>query len=118
MPAQPHSFAARLRALRNERGLSKTRLGEMVGVSTTCVWNWEEGNTEPRKYNLEALADALGVSTNYLELGAGKPIDKSTPLTNDTAPPVSLERAINDAKVLIAKLAQVDPKQVSISVNY
>ena len=47
------SFANRLGTLRSERGLSKSGLARAVHVSTTCVWNWEEGNTFPRP---EALA--------------------------------------------------------------
>jgi len=117
MPVEPYSFAARLKKLRNERGMSKTRLGKSVGVSTTCVWNWEEGNTEPRPYNLGALADVLGVSTNYLEFGAGQ---ESTPPFEqpEPAPPITLDKAIEDAKILIASLAKIDPRRVTISLNY
>lgn len=117
MSVKPYSFAARLKKLRNERGMSKTQLGKLVGVSTTCVWNWEEGNTEPRSYNLDTLADALGVSIEYLEFGTGQ---ESTPASeqSEEASPITLEKAIEDAKILIASLAKIDPKRVTISLNY
>jgi transcriptional regulator with XRE-family HTH domain len=117
MPVKPYSFAARLGKLRNQRSMSKTRLANLVGVSTTCVWNWEEGNTEPRSHNLSALADALGVSSDYLEFGTGRD-DDHTFERPDTEPQMTLETAICDAKILIASLAGVDPRQVTISVNY
>jgi transcriptional regulator with XRE-family HTH domain len=67
----PHSdtFAARLRDMRSERGLSKSGLARAVGVSTTCVWNWEEGNTNPRPAALGRIATALATTEAYLERG-------------------------------------------------
>jgi len=114
-----HSFAARLRGLRDQRRLSKTALANSVGVSTTCVWNWEEGNTEPRSENLASLSKVLGVTADYLEFGDrgfGSPdedIDNSTLVTPETLPEV-----IASAKLKIANLAGIDPSKVKISLDY
>lgn len=63
-------FAARLRALRAERGYSKSSFARAVGVTTTCVWNWEEGNTYPRPEALKRIGNTLGTTVGFLETGA------------------------------------------------
>jgi DNA-binding XRE family transcriptional regulator len=65
----PDTFAARLRELRSERSLSKSGLARAVGVSTTCVWNWEEGNTHPRPDALGRIAATLATTEAYLARG-------------------------------------------------
>ena len=114
------SFATRLRSLREERRLSKTALSKLVGVSTTCVWNWEEGNTEPRWENLVALGDALKVSPEYLERGRGLfRGDKADASSSSTeVEQLNLAEVIADAKVKIARLAGTRPDKVSISIEY
>jgi transcriptional regulator with XRE-family HTH domain len=115
MPNNPYSFAARLQSLRSERHLSKTALAKSVGVTTTCVWNWEEGNTEPRDDNMLALSKALNVPLEYLESGtAFSESDQS--LGNDA--PSTLSEAISTAKSHIAELAGIDPEKVRISLEY
>ena len=119
MAVAPHSFAARLKNLREERGLSKTKLGKNVGVSTTCVWNWEEGNTEPRPENLSSLAKVLGVSTSFLEFGPR--VDQGHSVTEDQGDKkiiqLTLAEVIGDAKRRIALLAGIDPERVKISLD-
>lgn len=68
-------FAARLRSLRAERGYSKSSFARAVGVTTTCVWNWEEGNTYPRPEALKRIGNTLGTTVGFLETGAaGAPV--------------------------------------------
>jgi transcriptional regulator with XRE-family HTH domain len=55
-------FAARLRELREQKGMTQAELAEKVGVSSDAVARWERGIREPAWSNLTALADALGVS--------------------------------------------------------
>ena len=64
-------FGQRVYDLREQRELSQIQLGEQVGVSGTCVWNWEYGHTFPRSAALKKLARALNTSTEYLTLGQG-----------------------------------------------
>lgn len=115
----PITFAGRLKMLREQNRLSKTALAKAVGVSTTCVWNWEEGNTEPRGENLLFLSRALNVTTEYLEFGVGK-LDKTlTGLTSENlAAPATLLEVIAEAKMKISKLAIVEPSKVKISIDY
>ncbi len=57
------SFAARLRALRTEAGLSVTELATKSGINRTYIHNLEDGRrVDPRLSLLVKLADALGVT--------------------------------------------------------
>ncbi len=115
------SFANRLRVLRENRRLSKTALAKKVGVSTTCVWNWEEGNTEPRPENLAALSKALNAPVTYLQNGSEW--DEAPSAILGTAPTpygggVTLAEVIADAKNRIAQLAGISSEKVNISLEY
>jgi ribosome-binding protein aMBF1 (putative translation factor) len=56
-----HELASRVRALRNERGLSQQELAKQVGTSQAAIARLELGGAEPRLGTLERIADALGV---------------------------------------------------------
>ncbi len=115
MSIDPHSFASTLQSLRSQRRLSKSALARMVGVTTTCVWNWEEGNTEPRDDNLLALSKALDVPAAYLQFGAREPeMGECDPAKL----PNALHEVIASAKVQIAKIAGIDPSKVKVSLDY
>jgi len=58
-------LASRLRALRLRRG-DQRRLAELAGVSSNTLIKWRKGLGNPRLSELEALADAMGVSVVYL----------------------------------------------------
>jgi transcriptional regulator with XRE-family HTH domain len=67
--ARDRGFSVRLKASRVERGLSKSELARRVGVSSTCVWNWEEANTHPRPEALARIAATLSTTPAFLERG-------------------------------------------------
>jgi transcriptional regulator with XRE-family HTH domain len=75
--ARNADFAARLKACRLERGLSKSELARRVGVSTTCTWNWEEANTHPRPEALAKIAAALSTTSEFLEKGDAPRVPQS-----------------------------------------
>lgn len=126
MAAAPHSFASRLKDLREQRRMSKTGLGKAVGVTTTCVWNWEEGNTEPRSENMAALAKALAVSPEYLELGKGSGPSSASFEVADPLPSrdgndeleASEGLTIAEAKAGLALGLGVPQSAIEISVRY
>jgi transcriptional regulator with XRE-family HTH domain len=68
--AQEDGFAGRLRDLRKQKGLSQTELAEAVGVHYTHIGRYERGKSRPAADTLKRLADALGVSGDYLLEGA------------------------------------------------
>lgn len=59
-------FKDRLRALREEAGMSQPQLADKIGVTNGAVGNWETGDRYPRKAAVEALADVFGVTVDYL----------------------------------------------------
>lgn len=54
-------FGERIRALRQERGLSQERLAELAGVHRTYLSSLERGERNVSLDNIYAIADALGV---------------------------------------------------------
>jgi transcriptional regulator with XRE-family HTH domain len=63
-------FAERLKSLRKQRNLSQTELGGLVDVHYTHIGRYERGSSRPAADTLNRLAQALGVSGDYLLEGA------------------------------------------------
>jgi len=57
-------LAYAIRAAREQAGLSRPELADLVGVNRGAVYTWEKGSSVPSMLNLGALADALGVSAD------------------------------------------------------
>ncbi len=67
---------SRLSDLRRERGLTQEEVARRVRVSTRTIAAWESGGATPRQRNARALAKALGVTLDALQLaeaGGGAP---------------------------------------------
>ena len=56
----------RIRQLRKERGLSITKLAEVIGASYQSMWRYEAGKREPSIKALIKLADFFNVTVDYL----------------------------------------------------
>ena len=69
-PRQETEFAQRLRDLRMKLGLSQTDLGKKTGVHYTHIGRYEAGRSVPTAETLKSLAEALGITTDYLMSGA------------------------------------------------
>lgn len=70
-PAPPaaiggETLGERLHRLRKLRGLTQGELAARLGVSKPTVWAWEQGRARPIDERLEAIAEALGVTTAEL----------------------------------------------------
>jgi len=63
-------FAQRLRKLRKQKNLSQTELGQLAGLHYTHIGRFERGASRPSGDTLMRLADALGVTSDYLLDGA------------------------------------------------
>lgn len=66
-------FSERLMRARSAKGLSKHELEELSGLSRGAIKAYERGNTLPRIDSLAKLAEALGVSINWLTYGNHPP---------------------------------------------
>jgi Zn-dependent peptidase ImmA (M78 family) len=61
----PTFCGERLREARLARGLYKSTLGEMIGVTGTAVTRYEEGQDRPQQEKLRALADQLKFPVDF-----------------------------------------------------
>lgn len=102
------SFTERLRNARKSRGLSQADLAQRAGLEPSAVSHFEAGRRQPSFHNLRKLADALGVTTDYLlgrdiNLGASGPAVEG--LWRRVAELSDAERELLDgvAETLIAK---------------
>ena len=64
--SEMEEFEKRLKQLREDRGLSQTRLAEMVEVTPRVYNRWERGSTIPRLDTLVRIADVLQVTLDEL----------------------------------------------------
>lgn len=62
-------FGENLKKLREQRGLSQAELAKMAKFSQAAIWNFEHGRIIPRERSIDALAQALNVTTDRLILG-------------------------------------------------
>lgn len=67
----PTLMGVRLQALRMEKGWTQEKLAEKSGVSVSTIKNVEHGVRDPSLFSAICLADALGVSLDFLVLGRG-----------------------------------------------
>ncbi len=74
----PRDFCDQLKAAREQRGLSQTELAKLTGLQPSAISHFETGNRSPSFDNLKRLANALGVSIDYL-LGRSAVPDVATP---------------------------------------
>lgn len=68
----------RIRLLRNAAGLSLEALAATLGVSWQTIQQWEKGKTKPTIKRIQALADALKTTKEYLLFG-DSPGARATP---------------------------------------
>lgn len=55
-------FSKNLKFLREKRGISKNKLGEMVGVNQSTIGRWESEEISPSIDNLEKVAKVLNIA--------------------------------------------------------
>lgn len=61
-----NGFAGRLRELRKQSKLSQADLAKILGVHFINISRYERGISKPNSEALKRLAEALGVTTDYL----------------------------------------------------
>lgn len=62
-------LGTRIAALRKQTGMSQAELAKHLRISASAVGMYEQGRREPGADMLVALAEAFGVSTDYLLTG-------------------------------------------------
>jgi transcriptional regulator with XRE-family HTH domain len=59
-------FAARLRLLREEHGMTQRQLADKIQAATSTVGMYETGKREPDTATLNAIANLFGVTVDFL----------------------------------------------------
>ncbi len=92
-------YAARIKQLRMERGLSQDQLAALLGISRSAVGMYETGKREPDLETCEAIADIFNIDMDYL---TGRSNTEKMHLTiTDTDP--QLDELTRNAKQLNAQ---------------
>ena len=63
------TFKERLSSLSNKKNYSQEELAELIGISRSTLQEYLEGKSTPKLSVARRLAQALGVSLDYLFLG-------------------------------------------------
>ena len=66
-------LGARIAALRRNAGLSQAELAQRLQISASAMGMYEQGRREPSAQTLVTMAQALGVTTDYLLTGIPGP---------------------------------------------
>lgn len=71
------SLGERVRHMREQNGISQARLAEMAGTSQQAIQQIESGKTERPRF-LHEIAQALGVTADWLRTGKDGPVATQT----------------------------------------
>ena len=63
------SFGQRIKAAREQAGITQVELGEKVGVSGVAIMRYEKGTRQPRLEQFQRIASVLSVDVNWLMHG-------------------------------------------------
>ncbi len=90
-----YDFGNYICALREEKGLTQSGLGELLGVTNKAVSRWENGSAYPSTELMLPLANALGVPVEnlYRMISDGRLAEDSTPLEETEGSVTSSEEA-------------------------
>lgn len=66
---QTVGFADRLNQAISEKGISKKKIGELIGCDRRSVYEWCWGDTMPNSLSLARMCKVLNVSADYLLFG-------------------------------------------------
>jgi transcriptional regulator with XRE-family HTH domain len=104
------SIGARLKALRVQRGLTLQKVAQPLGVTRSCVSQWERGRSAPGAKYFEQLAETLGTSVVHLLTGSDEPAP--TP-----SGAIQTRDIVLRARKDIARALGVDLSQVRVEID-
>lgn len=61
-----YPFASNLRYYREKKDMTKTKLAELLNVSTVTIWKWENCEAYPSIDRVIDIARALGIDARLL----------------------------------------------------
>ena len=91
-------IGSRIRKYREERKISRTELAQTLGVTLSCISNWELGQNDPAADHLGDLCRALQVSPSDLlgiQLMDGELSEQERKLVTAYRSKPDLQQAVN-----------------------
>ena len=61
-----NKFSTRIKELREDKKLSQSQLGKVLGYTQVCISRWESGERMPNANDIIAVAIFFNVTTDYL----------------------------------------------------
>ncbi len=101
-------FQIRLRELRKQNNLSQAELAKLVGVHSTHIGRYERGvSSKPSADTLKSMANALGVTSDYLIEGTTEDVAKACFEDRELLQQFQqVEKLDDDDKTVIKKLIE------------
>jgi transcriptional regulator with XRE-family HTH domain len=106
------SIGARLKDLRLRRGLTLDTVARPLGVTRSCVSQWENGRSPPGTKYFERLAETLSTSVVFILTGANE--QSPGPRTLKIEAPDVVLRARRD----IANALGLDVSKVRVEIDH
>lgn len=108
-PKQPLPIGARLRALRNEAGLTQAQIAESVGVAPETMSRIERGRLAPSRDLISRLAEAIGIEPGAffkrdavaIKKPALRPVDRRLLTLVKDLPDALVEDVVRGVRLLI-----------------
>jgi transcriptional regulator with XRE-family HTH domain len=86
----------RTKEFSKKRGYSLQTTAEKAGLSQNAIYRWK--TTNPSEVSVKAVADVLGVSSDYLLGNTNEPTPSRTP---DEMTPLELDKALSEEGVVM-----------------
>lgn len=99
------TIGERIMNLRQKKGISQEKFGEMLGVSRQAVSKWETCQAMPDIEKIMAMSEIFGVTTDYLLKGAENSQPQSEQSTQDT--PSNAGQADNEDEGFFPRLKKL-----------
>lgn len=112
------AFPARLKEMREARGMTRGELAHHIGVAPGTIWNWENSHSIPKPESVAQLASILGVTKQFLQTGQGygdAALDAKAANIN-AAEQFSL--MIEDFRRKVAFKMGMSPSRIRVSVEF
>jgi transcriptional regulator with XRE-family HTH domain len=76
MQYQYETFGEKIKNLREELGLTKTKFAKLFGVTVMCVAKWETGESDPASRALRVIRGKLQANIHYFLVAENKTMYK------------------------------------------
>lgn len=112
--AQEGSLGYKLKALREEYGLTQAQLAKLAGVTAGLIGQIEQGKVQPSLKTLEKLAEVMGVSPCYFIMEPGA-VDQMLSLMNPELRELLMHPNVQAVLNLVCNLNQ---KELQFVLNF